>query len=114
VPEFLSPAWLADLDRRVRAEDAVRSDDPIVVEQVVTGVPDQGEVRYRMVVDRSGGRLDETAEPVTVRLTTDYQTAAAIERGDENAQTALAAGRMRLGGSVDDLVRVAAVLDGRS
>jgi hypothetical protein len=109
-PPFLSGAWLAAFDAMLRADDRVRSDRPVVVEQIVTGVPTGGDVHYRLVVDGSGARLDPEAEPVTVRLTTDYETAAAIARGDENAQSALAAGRMRLGGRVDDLVHVADLL----
>lgn len=108
--EFLTPAWLAEFDAMLRADASVRSEQPVVVEQVVTGVPHGDDVQYRLVLDSSGARLDAGAEPVTVRLTTDYQTAAAIARGEENAQSALAAGRMRLGGRVEDLVRVAALL----
>jgi hypothetical protein len=109
-PEFLSGAWLAAFDATLRADDRVRSERPVVMEQIVTGVPAGGDVQYRLVVDRSGARLDANAEPVTVRLTTDYDTAAAIARGEENAQSALAAGRLRLGGRVDDLVHVAELL----
>jgi len=45
-----------------------------------------------------------------VRLTTDYPTAVAIARGRENAQIALARGRLRLGGDVDALVKRADAL----
>ena len=53
---------------------------------------------------------DKPPEPADVRLTTDYDTATAIALGKENAQSALAQGRLRLGGDIDTLVRGAAAL----
>jgi hypothetical protein len=111
VPEFLSPEWLRELDAAVRAAPGLSALGPIEVEQVVCDVPRRGEVRYRIVVDDDGARVlerDQHRQPADVRLTTDYATAVAIAAARENAQTALAEGRLRLGGSVDALVRRAA------
>jgi hypothetical protein len=108
VPEFLSPAWLHELDTAVRASPELSALKPIRIEQVVSGVPHQGEVRYRIVVDDGGARVHvdgERDQAADVRLTTDYATAVAIAAGKENAQSALADGRLRLGGQVDLLVR---------
>jgi hypothetical protein len=108
VSEFLSEAWLRDLDAAVRAATNVSTPGPFEIEQIVSGVPRRGEVRYRIVVDGDGARVvggDGSGRAADVRLTTDYPTAAAIAAGRENAQFALAAGRLRLGGSVDALVR---------
>jgi SCP-2 sterol transfer family len=107
VPEFLSEQWLHELDAAVRASAAVCALGPIVIEQVVALVPRRGEVRYRLVVDAHGARLSDGAEtrPADVRLSSDYGTAVAIAAGKENAQIALADGRLRLGGDVDALVR---------
>lgn len=86
--------------------------DPIVIEQVVCDVPGQGEVRYQFRVDQEGASVvgGATAEAPDVRLTTDYDTAVAIARGLENAQIALANGRLRFGGNIETLVRNAAAL----
>jgi hypothetical protein len=112
VPEFLSETWLDELDRAVRVSVSVSALAPIVIEQVVVDVPGRGEVRYRFRVDGDGARVTEggAPEPADVRLTTDYPTAVAIALGRENAQIALARGRLRLGGDVDALVRRADAL----
>jgi putative sterol carrier protein len=85
---------------------------PVVIEQVVRAVPGRGEVRYHFRVDAGGACVVEGAPPESadVRLTTDYDTATAIALGKENAQSALAQGRLRLGGDIDTLVRGAAAL----
>jgi hypothetical protein len=81
---------------------------------VVSGVPGRGEVRYRLEVGADGARVTgiepSAGTPFDVRLTTDYPTAVAISCGRENAQIALARGRLRLGGNVDTLVRHADAL----
>jgi hypothetical protein len=108
VPEFLSQAWICELDTALRAVSDLSALGPVEIEQVVSGVPHQGEVRYRVVVDDRGARVDagdEHEHPADVRLTTDYVTACAIAAGEENSQAALADGRLRLGGNVDVLVR---------
>jgi len=108
--------WLVELDRAVRAAVRVSALAPIVIEQVVSGVPGRGEVRYRLQIDDDGAtvaEIDGPADaglPFDVRLTTDYPTAVAIARGQENAQIALARGRLRLGGNVDALVQRSDVL----
>jgi hypothetical protein len=120
VPEFLSEMWLRELDLAVRASGGVCALAPIVIEQVVIGVPGRGEVRYRFQVDGDGARVTtgRTGSPDAqgapgapdVRMTVDYDTAVAISVGKENAQIALARGRLRLGGNVESLVRRAATL----
>jgi hypothetical protein len=109
---FLSEIWLRDLDAAVRAAEGVSALAPVVIEQVVRAVPGRGEVRYHFRVDAGGACVVEGAppEPADVRLTTDYDTASAIALGKENAQSALAQGRLRLGGDIDTLVRGAVTL----
>lgn len=104
---------MRDLDRAVRAAPSTSGLAPIVIEQVVYDVPGRGEVRYRFRADGTGATVtagatftgEDCADPVDVRLTTDYATAVAIAEGRENAQIALARGRLRLGGNIDTLVR---------
>ena len=89
----------------------MRALGPLVIEQVVTGVPGRGEVRYFAWFDGERGHAATLgSRPADVVLRTDYTTAAAIAQGRENAQRALAAGRLRLGGEIDALTRNADAL----
>ena len=112
VSEFLSQSWLRELDRAVRSSAGVSALAPVVIEQVVVGVPERGEVRYRIRIGSDGAQVTEgpADERPDVRLTTDYATAVAIACGRESAQIALAHGRLRLGGDVETLVRRAGAL----
>jgi hypothetical protein len=117
MPVFLSTEWIAALDGALRAERGLGDVAAVTVDQTVVGAPD-GDVRYRVVIDGGGGRahrLDDGAPtaspPADVRLTTDYRTAVAIARGAENAQIALAQGRLRLGGDVHALARFTAAIE---
>jgi hypothetical protein len=116
VPQYLSDAWLDALDRALQASVSVKAVAPLVVEQVVREVPHRGEVRYRVWIDAEGGHAGPIASDDAhdgrpdIRLSTDYTTASAIARGAENAQSALAHGRLQLGGNVDVLTRHAEAL----
>ncbi len=116
MPEYLSDAWVEALDDALQASASVTAVAPLVIEQVVRDVPEHGEVRYRVWVDDQGGHAvrvgagEAQQKPPDIRLSTDYGTATAIARGRENAQTALARGRLQLGGTVDVLTRHADAL----
>jgi hypothetical protein len=115
VPEFLSDAWMQALDAALRSSEAVRTLQPLVVEQLVRNVPGRGDVRYRVWIDGNGGHAAPTEgaqqdAPPDIRFTTDYATAVAIARGTDNAQRALATGRLQLGGRIDVLAQHAANL----
>jgi hypothetical protein len=104
--EYLSDDWIAALDRAFSAAEGVGALGPLSVEQVVTDVPGRGDVRYRMCVDGTGahvraGRDDDPS--ADIRLTTDYATAVAIAQGAQNAQIALAHGRLRIGGNLESI-----------
>ena len=77
----------------------------------MTGVAGRGEVRFHLVFSDDEVRVQPgTADRAEVLLTSEYATAAALARGETNAQQALAAGRLRIGGDVDALVRRAGAL----
>src|SRR4051794_40346905 len=107
MPAYLSDEWIADLDAALRASSA-RADTPLEIESVVSGV-----ARYRVRFDQQGASARAAAAadlPADIRLTTDVNTAAAIAHGTENAQVALAAGRLQLGGDMTALIRAADAL----
>jgi hypothetical protein len=111
VPEFLSDAWLAALDEAARAAPPGPELEPFVLEQVVTGVGARGTVVYHVVFDPHGVRVaGGPAGDADVLFATDHETAVRLARGETNAQQALAAGRFRIRGDVDALVRRSASL----
>jgi hypothetical protein len=108
VAEFLSPAWLAELDVVARSSAelaAVGREQPLVVEQRVTGAP-AGDATYHLVCGPDGARIEPgpAARPDLV-ITTDYRTAWSWHRGTGNVQHALAEGGAKIGG---DLIRLRA------
>ena len=109
--EFLSPAWISELDDAARAsDDLVRFDGPLVLEQIVQCGSARPDVRYQIriergrarVVDVSGGDDHERADIV---LLTDVATARALHTGARRTQDALAAGALKIRGNPDVLVR---------
>jgi hypothetical protein len=112
VAAFLSPEWIADVDRALRNSpgqiDGARA--AIVVEQVVTDTP-RGDVRFHIFLEPGGGSAHEgPAVDAHLRITIDFPTAVALLRGDTNAQHALATGRMKLYGDLDVLAHRAGEL----
>jgi hypothetical protein len=113
MPDFLSPEWISALDDAARTSDrlaAIGKDDAFVVEQRVTDAPD-GEACYHARLGPDGARVVQGPAPSPdVILVTDYETALALHRGETNAQRAIAAGRMKLRGHVELLLRRADAL----
>jgi len=109
VVSFLASDWIAAFDAVAR-EVAVPEDVRLIVQQVVQR--DGGdEVRYYVVA--ADGRLrvyPGQADSPDVTLTQGYQVAAALSRGEVNAQQALAAGGIKLGGDIGLLLLHGAAL----
>lgn len=108
MPRFLTPEWIAALDAAAR-EAAVPAGVRLTIQQIVTGDEADGggdDVRYHLVLD--SGRLrvhpgDAAAADVT--LVQSRGVAAALSRGELNAQQALEAGRLKLRGDIGHLAR---------
>ena len=111
---FLSDEWLAELTGAVASDDQVSlaaSGIHLTVQQVVVG-PNGSETRYATWVDDgrvelSPGRLDDA----DVTITEDYDTAAALARGETTPQDAILAGKVRVSGDLGALLRGQAVLE---
>jgi hypothetical protein len=120
VAAFLSDEWIRalafaceDAPARAPTSDAGASDaGRFVLEPVVTGVPDLGEVRYQIAFQAGRCAVEAASEGAAadVWLETDYVTAVALSRGTANAQAALADGRLRVSGDVARLAAQAAAL----
>ena len=103
---FLSPEWIAALDAAAR-EATVPAGVQLTIQQVVTdGGGDGGEVSYHLVLE--DGRLQVRpgeAGKADVTLVQSREVAAALSRGELNAQQALEAGRLKLRGDIGHLAR---------
>lgn len=104
--EFLSDAWIADLDRAARAApDLATAADaaPVVVEQRVRR-GDHTEVAYHLVFGPSGARVQPgAADAPDLVIVTDEETARRLAHGTLNAQQAAVAGRLKLRGHAERL-----------
>ncbi|HEV3365644.1 MAG TPA: SCP2 sterol-binding domain-containing protein [Acidimicrobiia bacterium] len=103
---FLSPEWIAALDAAAR-EANVPAGVRLTIQQIVTDDGgDDGEVRYHLILD--DGRLQVLpgeAAAADVTLVQTREVAAALSRGELNAQQALEAGRLKLRGDIGHLAR---------
>jgi putative sterol carrier protein len=101
---FLSPEWIAALDAAAQ-EATVPVGIRLTIQQVVT---DDGadDVCYHLVLDEGRLRVvpGEAADP-DVTLVQTREVAAALSRGELNAQQALEAGRLKLRGDIGHLAR---------
>ena len=109
VAEFLSESWIAAFAEAVAVVPRTVDDgETFVVEQRVTGGP-HGDICYHIVfaADRIDVRSGNASNP-DITLTTSFDTAVALHRGETNAQCAIADGGMRVRGAFDALLRHAA------
>jgi putative sterol carrier protein len=108
VTDFLSAEWIEALDAAARAATLPDSASAvsITIEQVVRDAPG-GESRYHLRIEdgRARVQLGPAAAP-DLRLFADYDVAVRIQRGEVNAQEALAAGRLKVQGRFAHLLRV--------
>ncbi|MGH9128891.1 MAG: SCP2 sterol-binding domain-containing protein [Acidimicrobiales bacterium] len=115
---FLSPEWMDELTRAAAGDDDLATAGPLVLQQVVTSHPgepaepgDGATTIYALCF--GDGRLRVLPGGVArpdVTMITDYETAAAVNRGDLSPQAALLAGRVRVRGDSGALVRSQAAL----
>jgi putative sterol carrier protein len=101
---FLTAEWIEALGAAAR-EAAVPAGISLVIQQVVT---EEGadEVRYHLVLH--AGHLSVRpgeADSADVTLVQSREVAAALSRGELNAQQALEAGRLKLRGDIGQLAR---------
>jgi putative sterol carrier protein len=104
MPAFLTPEWIAALDAAAR-EAAVPAGIRLTIQQIVTDGPG-GEVRYHLAFDDGRLRvLAGEADAADLTLVQTRAVAAALSRGELNAQQALEAGRLKLRGDIGRLAR---------
>jgi len=112
---FLSPDWFEQVVRDQPAEEPEASaDDRFVICHVVRDAPG-GEVRYHVVVEDGEALIippQRDPGPADLTITSSWDTAAAIARGELAAQTALVEGKLRIKGNLTGVASHAASLAG--
>jgi putative sterol carrier protein len=109
---FLSEEWASELKTRLNDSDAFRNglgSTAARIQQVITA-PD-GERRYWMRVE--DGAIDMgpgDLEGPDATITQDYDTAAALARGELNAVAAYMSGRLRIAGNLMLLMQLQGAL----
>lgn len=111
--EFLSGAWIAQLDAAARAAGGLATDPPLTVETLVRG-PD-GDTGYRVSFTSDGATVTGLvtgpgAGAADVALVTDPATAWALHRGALRAQDAFARGALKVRGRPELLAAHAELL----
>ena len=101
--QFLSGEWIAALDEAAQ-QATVPGGVRLTIQQVVTG--DGQEVSYHLVLEEGRLRVHPgDAERADVTLVQSRDVAAALSRGELNAQQALEGGRLKLRGDIGHLAR---------
>lgn len=115
--EFLSDAWLDDLEQAATRSTGVPAELRLVIQQVVLDEPGGEEVAaYAMRLADGTVTVERGRVPdADVTFTQDRATAAAITQGALSAQSAFLAGDLRVGGdlrvALDQARSVAAIDD---
>lgn len=103
VARYLSPEWIAALDRAARSNDTLAEATrgiQLVIQQEVRDGP-EGDTSWHLQIDDGSVRvLPGRAERADVVFTQDHATALAVGRGEVSAQTAFMVGQLRVGGNV--------------
>jgi putative sterol carrier protein len=99
---FLSEEWAQDLKRRLNSDPAFTgaiASQSVKIQQVIDG-PD-GPVRYWLRIE--GGAVDLGMGDIAgadATITQDYDTAAALARGQLNPVTAFMTGKVKISGNM--------------
>ncbi|UDY37926.1 SCP2 sterol-binding domain-containing protein [Dermatobacter hominis] len=111
---YLSDEWLERAGASLAASDELAqrtADLDLAIAYEVAGAP-AGKVGYTIRFDHGTTSVTPGAVEAPVSFQLDYDTAAAIAKGDLSAQAAFMQGRLKLVGDVNVLIRDGAVLDG--
>jgi putative sterol carrier protein len=113
--QYLSDEWLQEAGAALAKDPtlaAAAADLDLTIQYEVSGGPG-GARAYGIRFDHGSSGIEPGKhDDAPVSFTLDYDTAAAIAKGDLSAQSAFMQGRLKLGGDVGVLIRQHAAFDG--
>lgn len=106
--QYLSEEWAKEVDAALAASDEVAqvtAGENFVMQQVIADAPGMGEVTYHVAIndgDIAVG-LGPHAEP-TVTVSSSYDIAVAVNRGDKSPPSVLMTGKAKVDGNLRTLM----------
>lgn len=113
--KFLSEEWANSITEALNSSDEFKtasSGQQANLQQVVTDVPDGGEVKYYFKVGEGNAEvsLGELAD-AEATLTQSYDVAAALSKGELNGQQAFMQGKLKISGNMMKLMQLQGVFN---
>jgi Putative sterol carrier protein len=115
VVKFLSEEWADSMTEALNSSDEFKgaaSGQQASLQQVVTDVPDGGEVKYYFKVGEGSAEisLGELTD-AEATLTQSYEVAAALSKGELNGQQAFMQGKLKISGNMMKLMQLQGVFN---
>jgi putative sterol carrier protein len=113
--KFLTEEWASTMTDALNSSDdfqSAASGQEVKLQQVVTDVPDGGEVKYYFTLE--GGKAQVSlgeVEGADATITQNYETATAINKQELNAQQAFMQGKLKISGNMMKLMQLQGVFN---
>jgi putative sterol carrier protein len=111
--QFLTEEWASTMTDSLNASDEFQTaiaGQQVKLQQVVSDVPDKGEVKYYFGLD--GGKAEISlgeVEGADATISQNYETAVAINKQELNAQQAFMQGKLKISGNMMKLMQLQGV-----
>lgn len=106
--KYLSDDWAREVTSLLQSMEAVTSTikgQSFAIQQVVTDVPDRGEVKfYAKVVDGVPSVVIGETDPSDATLTAAYPVSVLMDKGELNPQAAFMQGKLKIQGNLMKLM----------
>ena len=113
--KFLSEEWATAMTDALNSSEefqSAASGQAVKLQQVVTDMPDGGEVKYYFTLE--GGKAAVSVGEIPdaeATLTQNYETATAITKQELNAQNAFMQGKLKISGNMMKLMQLQGVFN---